>query len=233
MLELAGCFVPPVSPFTDDGATLGEVRIARLVRFYVNRGVGGFAVCTDTGEFTTMSFSERKQFVEWVLRECQDGQPVIVNVSTLSTSSSLDLAQHASRHGARAVTLMPPYYGSLSQQEMVEHIRVVAAYSKLPVLVVDALQVFQEDARMAISHFPNVHFTWNTPDSPFTATDWFRCYDLTVEPMAGVPDSVRSDFLLRNRAAVAKTLLMDFELEVGPPRMPVQPVPYREIRQAA
>lgn len=232
MLELAGRLVPLVSPFTDDGATMSEVRLSRLVRFYMGRQAEGFVLGTDIGEFTTMSFSERKQLVEWVQLACQ-GVPLVVNVSTLSTSSSLDMAQHAARHGARAVTLMPPYYGILSQQEMVEHIRVVGAYSKLPLLVVDTLQVLQEDARTTISHFPNVHLTWNVTDSPFVATDWFRCYDLVVEPMSAVPDSTRSDFLLRNRAAVAKTLLMDCDLEVGPPRMPVQAVLYREIRQAA
>jgi len=233
MLELAGRLVPLVSPFTDDGATMSEVRLSRLVRFYMSRGAEGFALCTDTGEFTTMSFSERKQFVEWVQLACQGAVPLVANVSTLSTSSSLDLAQHAARHGARGVLLMPPYYGSFSQQELVEHIRVVGAYSTLPLLVVDTLQLLQEDARMAISHFPNVHLTWNMTDAPFVATDWFRCYDLIVEPMAAVPDSTRADFLLRNRAAVAKTLLMDCDLEVGPPRMPVQAVLYRDIRAAA
>lgn len=233
MFELAGRMTPLVTPFTDDGASIGEVRIARLVRFYAERGAEGFAIATDTGEFTTLTFTERKQVVEWVQRSCQGSLPLVVNASTLATSSSLDIAQHAARHGARAVLLMPPYYGQFSQAEHVEHVRVVSAYSKLPVVVVDAQELLQEDAKTNISHIPNVHMAWNAPNAPFVATDWFRCYSLIVDPLAGVPGSTEADFVLRNRAAVAKTLLLDSDLEVGKPRMPVQPIPYREIRSAA
>src|SRR5690348_16428840 len=98
MVNLAGTFVPLVTPFTDDGATLSEVRIARLVRHFAGQGVAGFVVCTDTGEFTTLSFAERKSMLETTLRESQGALPVLTNVSTLSTSASLDLTQHAARH---------------------------------------------------------------------------------------------------------------------------------------
>lgn len=233
MLELAGQLTPLVTPFTDDGVALSEVRLSRLIRFYLGQRAEGFAICTDIGEFPTLAPSERKQLLEWVMRESHGAYPITTNVSTLSTSLSLDLAQHAQRHGARAVTVMPPFYGTPTQHECVEHIRVVSAYSKLPLIVVDAFQILEEDARRAITHFPNVHLAWNSPDAPMMATDWFRCYGLVVEPMTAVPDSVASDFLQRNRAAVTKTLLADFDIESGTPRMPVQPVPYREIRQAA
>lgn len=233
MLELAGQFIPLITPFTDDGASISEVRLARLLRFYMERGAEGFVVGSDLGEFTSMTLSERKELFEWVHRHTQGAVPVIVNASALSTSACLDLAQHASRHGARAVILMPPFYGSLYQAEHVEHIRTVAAHSHRPILVVDPQSLLQESATSEIGHISNVHLTWPTPDSEFTASDWFRCYGVSVEPMASVPGSTRSDFLLRHRAAVAKTLLLDEDLEVGKPRMPVLPIPYREIRRAA
>ena len=225
--------MPIVTPFTDDGATLSEVRLARLLRFYMKQGVEGFMLASETGEFATLSLSERKQLVELTLRDTQGARPIVVNVSTLSTSSSLDLAQHAARHGARGVVLLPPFFGDLTQQEHVDHIRVIANHSSLPILLADPSGTLQDEARTAISHFPNVHMVWPHPDCSATHADWFRCYNLMVDPMAGVPDSKPSDFLLRNRAAVAKTLLVDSDLEVGSPRMPVQPVPYREIRKAA
>jgi hypothetical protein len=233
MLELAGLFVPLITPFTDDGATISEVRLARLLRFYTDRGAEGFIVGSDLGEFTSLTLAERKELFEWVHRHTQASLPIIVNASALSTSSCLDLAQHASRHGARAVTLMPPFYGSFSQAEHVEHIRTVAAHSDRPIIVVDPQCVLQESATGEIGHVSNVHLAWSTPDSEFTASDWFRCYGVSAEPMAAVPSASRSDFLLRHRAAVAKTLLLDEDLEIGKPRMPVLPIPYRDIRKAA
>lgn len=233
MFGLAGRFVPIVTPFTDDGATLGEVRLARLLRFYVRGGAQGFVLATDTGEFTTLTLSERKQLVEMTVRETQSALPVLVNVSSTSTSFSLDLAQHAGRHGARAVVLMPPYFGRLTQTEHMEHIRVIANHSSLPIIVCDPESELREEALEGIGHLPNVHLAGPHGGSRNTHTDWFQCQQMAVDPMAAVPDSCAADFAGRNRAAVAKTLLLDHEVEVGPPRMPVQPVPYREIRKAA
>jgi len=233
MLELAGHFVPLVTPFTDDGATIGEVRLARLLRFYLEQGVDGFALCTDIGEFTSLTYAERKQVVEMVHRDSHGSKPLIINVSSMSTSGSLDLAQNAARWGARAVTVIPPYYGSFSQSELVDHFRVIAAYSPLPIIAIDPSERLKEDAKAAISHLTNVHLAWPQIDQHQMQTDWFRCYGLSVEPMTGVPESKASDFVLRNRAAVTKALLMDLDHEVGPPRMPVQPIPLREIRRAA
>ncbi len=233
MFELAGRFVPIVTPFTDDGASLSEVRLSRLLRFYVKQGVDGFAIATETGEFPTLSLSERKHLVEMVLRETQNAKSVVVNVTTLSTSFSLDLAQHAARHGARAVILMPPFFGAYTQSEHVHHIHMVAKHSHLPIIVVDPTHALQEDATGAISHLPNIHLAWPQTGCTEMHSDWFRCYGLEVDPTSAVEGSKPADFVLRNRAAVAKTLLMDFDLEVGGPRMPTQPIPYREIRKAA
>jgi hypothetical protein len=233
MLEITGRFVPIVTPFTDDGATVSEVRLARLLRFYVKNGAEGFMLASETGEFSTLSGSERKHLLELTQRDIQGALPVVTNVTTLSTSSSLDLAQHAARHGARAVVLIPPYFGDLTQAEHIAHVRVISSHSNLPILLADPKGALKEEATAAISHFPNVHMVWPHPEAEKAHADWFRCYNLTVDPMAGVPDSKSSDFVLRNRAAVAKTLLVDADLEVGSPRMPVQPVPYRDIRKAA
>ncbi len=233
MLELAGRFVPLVTPFTDDGSTLSEVRLARLVRFYLDRSVEGLALATETGEFGTLSQDERKQLLEWVCRASHNALPVVANVSTLSTSASLDLAQHAARHGARAAVLIPPFFGAFSQSELLAHVQMVGAHAFLPIIVVDPQSRFSQDSIAALTHMPNVHLSWPESGQQETHADWFRCYGLQVSPTFGIPDSTDSDFMLRNRAAVTKTLLIDDDLEMGPPRMPVLPIPYQEIRSAA
>ena len=113
MEGIAGLFAPVVTPFTDDGSTVSDVRLSRQVRYLIDRGIAGFVTTSDTGEFLATSFAERKEVLEIVIREAH-GRPVLAHVSTMSTSSSLDLAQHAARHGARAAVLMPPYFGQFA-----------------------------------------------------------------------------------------------------------------------
>ena len=70
MANVKGNFTPLTTAFTDDGRTLSEVRMARQVKFWMERGVTGFYLGGETGEFLTVVTSERKTALEIVQREC-------------------------------------------------------------------------------------------------------------------------------------------------------------------
>jgi dihydrodipicolinate synthase/N-acetylneuraminate lyase len=127
--------VPLVSPFTDDTSTLSEVRFSRLLRWHLGQGPAGLLVGSEAGECLALSFSERKQLVEWTMREA-NGLPVYVNVSALTTASAVDLCQHASRHGARAAILAPPPAGQYTQPELEGLVQTVRRHGNLPVAYV-------------------------------------------------------------------------------------------------
>jgi dihydrodipicolinate synthase/N-acetylneuraminate lyase len=88
-----------------------------MLRFHIERGAKGFVVGGETGELFMLGHNERKQFLEWVIRECQ-GLPVWVEISAMTTSGVLDLCQHASRHGARGAVLSPPPFGRYFAHEI-------------------------------------------------------------------------------------------------------------------
>ena len=52
--------MPLVAAFTDDSASLSEVRVSRAVRFHIDRGASGFLVSGDSGDCFLLSSSERK-----------------------------------------------------------------------------------------------------------------------------------------------------------------------------
>jgi 4-hydroxy-tetrahydrodipicolinate synthase len=136
-MELNGVFAPLPTPLTDDGSSISEIRLLRLLTKLAELGVQGYLACGEVGEFGSIAYAERKELVEMLLRNSASGPPVIVNVSALSTLASLDLAQHAARHGAKACVIMPPYYGALTPEEHYTFLRVVAQYAGLPVIVTD------------------------------------------------------------------------------------------------
>src|SRR6185503_3800156 len=63
-----------------------------------------------TSNLHTLGHNERKQFLEWVVRE-SGGLPVWVDVTASTTAGATDLCQHGSRHGARGALLCPPHIG--------------------------------------------------------------------------------------------------------------------------
>jgi dihydrodipicolinate synthase/N-acetylneuraminate lyase len=135
-MDLVGTYAPLPTPLTDDGSSISEIRLARLLQKLKSEGINGWAACTEVGEFNAIGYSERKQFSEMLLRFAQ-GVPVIVNVSAPSTVASLDLAQHASRHGAVAAILAPPYWGPFTEEEILLHYRTVGKYGDIEVIAVD------------------------------------------------------------------------------------------------
>lgn len=156
MWDLKGSVAPLVTPFTDSGTGLSEVRLARLIHWLMAKGVEGLLLNTEIGEFTSTSFSERKTVLEIAFREARGNAQILQHITTLNSAASLDLAQHAQRHGARAVVVMPPYYGSYTPDEHIAHIKTIHQYCDLPIILVDPDHKLCANTRQAMGQFERV-----------------------------------------------------------------------------
>lgn len=195
MLKVSGLFAPLATPFTDDGHQVSEVRLARQIRYLADTEISGFVVATDTGEFGACGIAERKGLLELALREAAGRKEVLVNVSSLSTSVSLDLAQHAGRHGARAAVLMPPYYGQFNEEEVVGFFGAVARHAGIPVVIVDPFRAIGAGVRQPLAENPSL--VWAAPLAGSSAaalsvlgdrsaTDEFTSGGCIVSPLATI-----------------------------------------------
>ncbi len=237
MEGIAGLFAPVVTPFTDDGSTVSDVRLSRQVRHLIENGIAGFITTSDTGEFLATSFAERKTVLEIVVREAQ-GRPVLAHVSTMSTSSSLDLAQHAGRHGARAAILMPPYYGRYTDDEVARFFETIASYANIAVIAVDPLDRITPELKDKLGTIPMVHLAEPVPqpNQHPTYSDSFRLDAMVTTPAAllmqsgdlGKIDSLLAEY---SGKRVCKAGFEVLELEMGSPRSPAMPVPFEVMVQ--
>lgn len=240
MTEVSGLLAPLVTPFTDDGQSLSEVRMARLVRHLVSRDIAGFVVNSDTGEFTSMNLSERKSVVEYTIRDAQ-GKPVLVNVSALNTNAALDLAQHADRHGARGIVVMPPYYGVFADEEIARFFDSLAAYCEQAMIVVDPLSRLDADLLAHVGGLRSTHIAESVygPGHP-TRTDTFRSGGAVCTPVGQIRQHGEIAALTNlmnsfGSIAVCKAALEFEEIEVGHPRAPRVPLSdeRRQVLRAA
>lgn len=126
---------PLASPFTDDGSQLSEARVARMVRWHLEQGAGGFVVMGESGEWWSLAFQERKQLIEWVTREAPD-HPVYVHATAMTTAATLDLCQTAARYRAAGAVVTPPPI--LLHEDEVHALGVaLRRYADLPVAFLD------------------------------------------------------------------------------------------------
>ena len=110
MGNFSGVWPALVTPFTTDDRVSVPV-LRDLVEYFLGKGAGGFYVCGATGQGIFMSVPERKLVVETVLDQVQERVPVIVHVGSVARTNAVDLAKHAQRSGAAAVSsILPPLY---------------------------------------------------------------------------------------------------------------------------
>ncbi len=244
MQSLAGTFAPLPTPFTDDGGQISEIRLARVIQWTLQRGAQGFLVNSSAGEFTCTGSDERKNLLEWALREVRSRVPIVANATSLNTGSSLDLAQHAGRHGARAAVVAVPYFGSFTQRELYQHYKLIAQYADLPIWVLDPTGMIQEETWSELLALPSLSRCQSLSGGNYPSVEGglgleeFSCGEVGISPMvtlfgpdptpAIVPylDAWAEAFRLLGSARLTKAVFQNIGIDLGTTRAPLLPLEY-------
>ena len=115
--DIRGVIPAMVTPF-DENEALDLARTRALTAKLIEDGAQGLYLTGSTGEGFLCTSDERKAFVETVLDEAAGRIPVIVHVGAISTLASEDLARHAARAGAAAISSVPPIYWKFSDDQI-------------------------------------------------------------------------------------------------------------------
>ncbi len=123
-----------ITPFSQDGSAIDSEALAAIVDRLVGAGVTGLVPGGSTGEFTTLSGTERRQLVEATVQAAAGRVPVVASTGALSTRKTVELSVHAERSGAAAVMIVPPFYDALSWRELLAHYTAVADAIEIPIM---------------------------------------------------------------------------------------------------
>ena len=126
--------LPAVStPFDAEGRFRADSFERLLDRCY-SAGVDGMYVCGQTGEGLQQSAAQRKLVAEVAVKASPKDKTVIVHIGAMNTAEAVDLAKHAARIGAHAVSALPPI-GNYSFAEIKAYYAAIAAASDVPLLI--------------------------------------------------------------------------------------------------
>ena len=134
---LNGLFPALLTPFKENEA-LDENGLKLLVERLVNQGADGLYVCGSSGEVMLLSLEERKRILEIVTGMVGDRLTVVAHIGCQRTADTLELALHAQRQGARAISALPPIYYKYTIQEVSAYYRELMDAVKLPFIVYNA-----------------------------------------------------------------------------------------------
>ncbi len=128
-----GVFPAAVTPFDANGE-FAAATFERLIARLYETGVQGVYVCGQTGEGLLQSAEMRQQVAETAVRCSPKDRTVILHVGAGRLADAIQLARHAERIGASAVSSLPPA-GNYNFAELHDYYKQLAKASGLPLLI--------------------------------------------------------------------------------------------------
>lgn len=125
--QLRGLIAAMFTPFHEDGS-LNLPSVKPVVDRVIAQGASGLYALGSTGEGPLLTGAERKSVAEAVIAAAAGRVPVIIQVGHASIAEARELAAHAQRAGAGAVSATPPnYFKPGSLESLVDCVAEIAA----------------------------------------------------------------------------------------------------------
>lgn len=127
--------IPAMFTTFDENEEVDLKRAKVLTEYLVETGVHGLYITGSTGEGFLMTGEERMRFAETVVHAVDGRLPVIVHVGDIGTKKTIELAQHAQRIGADAISSVPPFYYQFSNDDIYQYYKDVSNSVDIPMIV--------------------------------------------------------------------------------------------------
>ena len=128
-----GCGTAIATPFTKDGVNFEE--FGKLIEEQIKNEVDAIIVCGTTGESVTMSETEKKETIKFVIDRVAGRTKVVAGTGSNNTSSAIKMSKFAEDVGADGLLVVTPYYNKTTQKGLVAHYKAIAEEVKLPIIM--------------------------------------------------------------------------------------------------
>lgn len=128
-----GIYTAIVTPFTDVDE-IDEPVFRRLIDFQIDSGAAGLLVIGGSGEFVSLTPSERQRIIDVAIDQAARRVPIIVGALAPGTREVQDTARYAATAGASAVLVLPSYYIKASPAGIHAHFARVADAAPIPIV---------------------------------------------------------------------------------------------------
>lgn len=161
MSEFCGVYPYLVSPMNTDG-TVKEAVLRDLVEHLIKKGVHGLTPLGSTGEFSYLTWEQRKSVVEIVVDAAKGRVPVIAGVCHASTAEAARQAKKFEEIGADGVLAVIDTYFPLKDDQVYEYFAGIAHAVNCPVVLYTNPKFQKTDLSLPVieklADIPNVEY---------------------------------------------------------------------------
>ncbi len=134
-IRYEGIFTPTVTPL-DEKERIDELGFVKQLNRLIDNEVHGIYLLGSSGEFTTLTNSERERALDIATKTIAGRVPIICCVMDTSTQRVIQNIEIAQQYKVDAVAATPGYYyPSTDDADIIKFYRAIAASTDLPVLI--------------------------------------------------------------------------------------------------
>lgn len=126
--------IPAVWTPTDADGKLLKAGFRKNIEAMIAAGVDSLLVLGSTGEFIHLTASQRKEVLETAL-EFAGKTPVLTNISDVNPRVVAELARHAKSVGAAGISLLPPWFYPMNEDDLVQFFLTAGRAVDLPLIL--------------------------------------------------------------------------------------------------
>ena len=134
-IRFEGIFSPTITPL-DEKERIDETAFVKQLNRLIDNGVHGIYLLGSSGEFTTLTNTERERAMDIATKTIAGRVPVICCVMDTSTQRVIQNIETAQQFEIDAVAATPGYYyPSTDDADIIQFYHAIAASTELPVLI--------------------------------------------------------------------------------------------------
>lgn len=127
-----GVICPVITAFGPDGIDYNAQ--ALLVERLISRGVDGILFCGGMGEFTALSFEEKKALFKWAVEKIDKRVWVFAGTGGTNVRETVELTRYCKSAGTDGAAVIAPYFGRLDEDSLYLYYASVAK-TGLPIIL--------------------------------------------------------------------------------------------------
>ncbi len=190
MQELKGTFTVTITPFTEDGRDVNEHALRHFVEWQVVNGVHGLIPVASTGEFLSLTDEERRRVSGIVVDQVAGRIPVLVGAGAENTWDVVRYASEAEQLGASGVLIIPPFYSTPTEDELVAHYEAIGRAISIPIMLYNNPATSNVDMLpplvARLSEIDNVSYIKESTMDPTRVRDILRLSDGRMAVFGGI-----------------------------------------------
>lgn len=133
MKKFYGTGVALVTPFFNSGKI--DFKSLRKILDHTSQSVDYWVVMGTTGESATLSNEEKKEVLDFVIKNNSKKKPIVCGIGGNNTAKVIEEIKTTNLDGVDALLSVAPYYNKPSQEGIFQHFAAIADSSPLPIIL--------------------------------------------------------------------------------------------------